>query len=101
MPAASSRSSSIARRASSAAAAERVGRARRVAARLLDPHQHAHQPLLRAVVQVAADAAALGVGGGDDPRTRARDLLGREPVADVAEDDHGAAPVRPSAPTRS
>ena len=52
-------------------ARERVGGPRRVAPRLLDAHQHLDEPLLRAVVQVARDPAALGVRGGDDARPRA------------------------------
>src|SRR3954469_17741235 len=42
-----------------------------------------HEPLLRAVVEVAADAPALGVGGLDAPRARAaqppRLMATREP----------------------
>ncbi|HTE63610.1 MAG TPA: hypothetical protein VK631_24855, partial [Solirubrobacteraceae bacterium] len=38
-------------------------------ARLGEPERDGHrdQPLLRAVVEVALDPPALGVGGGDDP----------------------------------
>ena len=94
MPAASSRRSSIAWRASAAARASAASARSGAAPRLLDPHQRPHQPLLRAVVQVAADPAPLGVGGGDDPRARGRDLVRLQALGEVAEDHDGAAPVR-------
>ena len=82
-------------------------RRRRHAARLLDPHERSDQPLLGAVVEVAADPAPLGRGGARQPRARARQLLragllgggaracrlGLQPLGDVAEDDDGAGPL--------
>jgi hypothetical protein len=55
----------------------RVDRHRSARQRALDPAQHdaeRDQPLLRAVVQVALDPAALGVAGLGDPRARGLDL---------------------------
>ena len=95
-------------------------RRRRVAARgpLLGHPQverERHEPLLRAVVKVALDAAPLGVGGGDDARARvlelrhlggelgvgvrAEQLLG-EPAVQPAEGARPGMPTsRTSAPT--
>ena len=42
----------------------------------LEVHRQRHEVLLGAVVQVALDAAALGVGGGHDPRPRGLQLAG-------------------------
>ena len=68
------------------------------------PEQDPHEALLGAVVEVAHEAATLGVGGGDDPRPGGMDLLGPGPLdglaasgllvlhltRDVAEDDDRA-----------
>ena len=64
-----SRSSTIAASASAAApsSSSRVSVVR-AAARHPQREQDAHEPLLRAVVQVAPEPPALGVGGLDDPR---------------------------------
>src|SRR4051812_34873884 len=73
MPRARSRSSPIARCASCARLADEV---ERVVAALeplgRDPQvqRTRDEPLLRAVVQIALQAAALRVGGSDDPRLR-------------------------------
>ena len=81
-----------------------------VAARLLDPHQRLHEPLLRTVVEVAPDPPALLGRGADEPRAGGGDLLGArllgdragvrglglQALGDVAEDDHA-----PSGPRRS
>ena len=47
---------------------ERVVAALDALARHAQVQRDGHEPLLRAVVQVALQAPALGVGGGDDPR---------------------------------
>ena len=54
-----------------------------------------HDALLRAVVQVASDAAALCVGGHDDPASRRPDLAGRlvEPLNSRTEVDDEATVV--------
>ena len=48
---------------------------RRGAAGLLDAQERVDEPLLRAVVEVAADPAALLGRGGHDPGARGGDLL--------------------------
>jgi hypothetical protein len=53
----------------------RSGRARCPGSHGTQLEGHGHQALLRAVVQVSLDSAALGVGGLDDPGTRGLDLL--------------------------
>jgi hypothetical protein len=51
---------------------EQVRRRGRLGGPELQPERH--EPLLRAVVQVALDAVALGIGGSRDPRPRRREL---------------------------
>ncbi len=78
IPAARSRSSRTARRVSSAAASSAGdGVTRRASSiRMSAPHQ----PLLGAVVEVAADPAPLGRGGARQPRARARRAPPRGPA---------------------
>ena len=71
MPRASSRSSAMAARTCSTPSATRR---RTFTASLgeLQRHDGFHQPLLRSVVKVAYDLAALLVGGLHDPRSRCK-----------------------------
>ena len=50
-------------------------RARRLAARLFEPHGQRDEPLLRAIMQVPLDAPPLGIASLHDPRPRGTDLL--------------------------
>ena len=70
MPCASARSSSSAARISSRARTT----ARTVAGRALQRHREGDQALLRAVVEVALEAPALGIANLDDARARGRQL---------------------------
>ena len=70
MPDASSRRSSIAARALPSARSATLRLAVPALAQQLQVDQQRHEPRLRAVVEVAAEAAALGVAGLDDARPR-------------------------------
>ena len=94
MPRASSRSSLTASVASSRARATSgaAPAGSRLELVLDDPEQHVerHQALLRAVVEVALDAAALVVGGGQDARAGVAEALDALAQVDGARAEHDA-----------